>query len=123
MNPTYTDKGSLQIFVTAGETPDPIPEARVRITDPTDGRVLEEAATDASGQTPFIELPAPPMEWSVEEGAAEQRPYAVYNVTVFAPERETLHLGGVELLPAGRAIQRAPWPRPGPGASMYTMCS
>ena len=39
MNPTYTDKGSLQIFVTAGETPDPIPEARVRITDPTDGRV------------------------------------------------------------------------------------
>ena len=41
MNPTYTDKGSLQIFVTAGETPDPIPEARVRITDPTDGGVLE----------------------------------------------------------------------------------
>lgn len=74
MNPTYTDKGSLQIFVTAGETPDPIPEARVRITDPTDGSVLEEVATDSSGQTPFIELPTPPMEWSVEEGAAEQRP-------------------------------------------------
>ncbi|WP_325199250.1 peptidoglycan-binding protein [Oscillibacter sp.] len=108
MNPTYTDKGSLQIFVTAGESPDPIPGARVRVTDPADGTVLEELATDASGQTPFIELPTPPMEWSVEEGAAEQRPYAVYNVTVFAPERETLHLGGVELLPAGRAIQRAP---------------
>ena len=107
MNPSYLDKGDLQIFVTAGETPDPIPGARVRVSDPANGQVLEEAVTDSSGQTPFIELPAPPMEWSVEEGA-EERPYAVYNVTVSAPERETLHLGGVELLPAGRAIQRAP---------------
>ena len=51
MNPTYTDKGSLQIFVTAGETPDPIPGARVRITDPTDGKVLEEVTAAYSGQT------------------------------------------------------------------------
>ena len=106
MNPSYLDRGDLQIFVTAGEGPDPVPGARVRVTDPADGRVLEEAVTDSSGQTPFLELPAPPMEWSVEEGAAE-RPYAVYNVTVSAPGRETLHLGGVEVLPAGRAIQRA----------------
>lgn len=107
MNPTYTDKGSLQIFVTAGEAPDPIPGARVRVTDPADGTVLEELVTDSSGQTPFIELPAPPMEWSVEEGA-ERRPYAVYNVTASAPGRETLHIGGVEVLGAGRAVQRAP---------------
>ncbi|MCI8818116.1 MAG: peptidoglycan-binding protein [Oscillibacter sp.] len=109
MNPTYLDKGDLQIFVTAGESPEPIPGARVRISDPADGRVLEEAVTDSSGQTPFVELPAPPMELSVsEEGAGEQRPYAVYNVTVSAEGWETLHTGGVELLPAGRAIQRMP---------------
>ena len=42
MNPTYLDKGDLQIFVTAGESPEPIPGARVRISDPADGRVLEE---------------------------------------------------------------------------------
>lgn len=107
MNPSYTDKGSLQIFVTAGENPDPVPEARVRVTDPADGRVLEEVSTDASGQTPFFELPAPPMEWSVTE-ATDRRPYAVYNVTISAPGRETLHLGGVELLPGARAIQRVP---------------
>ena len=65
MNPNYLDKGNLQIFVTAGESP--IPGARVRITDPQNGTVLEEAVTDSSGQTPFIELPAPPMEWSVVE--------------------------------------------------------
>lgn len=107
MNPSYLDKGNLQIFVTAGETPEPIPGARVRVSDPADGRVLEEAVTDSSGQTPFMELPAPPVEWSAEQGAAE-RPYAVYNVTASAPGRETLHIGGVELLPEGRAVQRAP---------------
>ena len=95
MNPAYIDRGDLQIFVTAGEDPQPIPDARVRITDPENGRILEEAVTDASGQTPFIELPAPPIEFSVAEGESEQRPYAVYNVTVSAGDRETLHIGGV----------------------------
>ena len=109
MNPNYLDKGNLQIFVTAGESP--IPGARVRVTDPQNGAVLEEAVTDASGQTPFIELPAPPIEWSVVEGEADQRPYAVYNVTVSVGGWQTLHISGVELLPAGRSIQRAELPR------------
>ena len=30
MNPAYLDTGNLQIFVTAGETPEPIPGALVR---------------------------------------------------------------------------------------------
>ena len=106
MNPAYLDTGNLQIFVTAGETPEPIPGALVRVSDPENGQILEEAATDASGQTPFIELPAPPMELSVAEGeAGQQRPYAVYNVTISAGGRETLHIGGVEVLPTGRSIQ------------------
>lgn len=115
MNPTYLDKGNLQIFVTAGESPQPIPGARVRVTDPANGNVLEELTTDSSGQTPFVELPAPPMELSVVESAAEQRPYALYNVTVSAEGYQTLHIGGVELLPAGRAIQRAALPGASPG--------
>ena len=105
MNPNYLDRGNLQIFVTEGESP--VPGAQVRISDPQTGKVLEEAVTDESGQTPFVELPAPPMEWSVVEGEAAQRPYAVYNVTVSAGGLETLHIGGVEVLPTGRSIQRA----------------
>ena len=107
MNPAYLDTGNLQIFVTAGEDPSPIPNARVRISDPADGKVLEEVSTDSSGQTPFIELPAPPIELSVAEGESDQRPYAVYNVTITAEDRETLHIGGVEVMPTGRSIQRA----------------
>lgn len=105
MNPNYIDKGNLQIFVTAGESP--VSGARVRVSDPQNGEVLEEAITDVSGQTPFLELPAPPMAWSVVEGETNQRPYAVYNITVSAGGRQTLHIGGVELFPAGRSIQRA----------------
>ncbi|MDE7220198.1 MAG: peptidoglycan-binding protein [Oscillospiraceae bacterium] len=107
MNPIYLDKGDLQIIVTAGDDPAPISGAKVRVTDPSSGTVLGEAVTDSSGQTPFFELPAPPMEWSVAEGESDQRPYAVYNVTVSAGDFQTLHIGGVELLPAGRSIQRA----------------
>ena len=107
MNPAYLDTGNLQIFVTEGENPQPIPDASVRISDPDTGTILEELTTDASGQTPFIELPAPPMELSVAEGEAERRPYAVYNLTISAQDRETLHIGGVEVLPSGRSIQRA----------------
>ena len=107
MNPTYLDKGNLQVFVTAGDSPAPIPGARVRISDPENGKVLEERSTDGSGLTPFLELPAPPIELSVAEGEADRRPYAVYNVTISAPGRETLHIGGVEVLPTGRSIQRA----------------
>ena len=105
MNPNYLDNGYLQIFVTAGAAP--VPGARVRVSATRDGAVLEEAVTDASGQTPFIELPAPPMEWSVVEGESGRRPYAVYNVTVSAEGWQTLHISGVELLSAGRSIQRA----------------
>lgn len=115
MNPSYVDKGNLQIYVTAGESPDPIPGARVRISDPENGNVLEEVTTNSSGQTPFLELPAPPLERSVEEEEAGQRPYAVYNVTISASEYQTLHIGGVELLPTSRSIQRAALPPATPG--------
>ena len=106
MNPTYVDKGELQIFVTEGENPVPIPGARVRVSDPSSGQIVAEVSTDASGQTPFLELPAPPIELSVAEGEVG-RPYAVYNVTISAEGRQTLHIGGAEVLPTGRSIQRA----------------
>lgn len=105
MNPNYLDIGYLQIFVTAGA--DPVPGARVRISAPQGSNLLEEVITDASGQTPFIELPAPPLEWSVVEGESGRRPYAVYNVTISAEGWQTLHISGVELLAAGRSIQQA----------------
>ena len=120
MNPTYVDKGELQIFVTEGENPVPIPGARVRVSDPSSGQIVAEVSTDASGQTPFLELPAPPIELSVAEGEVG-RPYAVYNVTISAEGRQTLHIGGAEVLPTGRSIQRAALPPEGPGFNVRNL--
>lgn len=113
MNPAYVDRGLLQLTVTAGSGVSPVAGARVRLTDPADGRVLEELVTDSSGQTPAVELPAPPLEFSVAGGG--QRPYAAYNATVTAPGFATLHLGGVQVLPQSMAIQPAALGRSTPG--------
>ena len=105
MNPAYTGQGFLQIKVTTESPVVPISGARVRISDPTDGTVLQELTTNSSGQTEPIDLPTPPLEYSVNAG--EPKPYASYSVTVFAEGFKTLHIGGVQLLPSGLALQPA----------------
>ena len=105
MNPAYTGQGFLQIKVTTESPVVPISGARVRISDPTDGTVLQELTTNSSGQTEPVDLPTPPLEYSVNAG--EPKPYASYSVTVFAEGFKTLHIGGVQLLPSGLALQPA----------------
>lgn len=105
MNPAYTGQGFLQVAVTTESPVVPISGARVRISDPTDGTVLQELTTDSSGQTEPVDLPTPPLEYSVND--EEKKPYASYSVTVFAEGFKTLHIGGVQLLPNGLAVQPA----------------
>ncbi len=105
MNPAYTGQGFLQVKVTTESPVVPISGARVRISDPTDGTVLQELTTNSSGQTEPVDLPTPPLEYSVNAG--EPKPYASYSVTVFAEGFKTLHIGGVQLLPSGLALQPA----------------
>ncbi|MEA4933868.1 MAG: peptidoglycan-binding protein [Lawsonibacter sp.] len=106
MSQDYPDRGNLQVSVSTMNDLIPIPDAVVRISDPTNGNVLEELTTDSSGQTSKIELPAPPEEYSVTGNG--EKPYASYNVTVLAAERQTLHIGGVQVLPNSTALQQAP---------------
>ena len=105
MNPAYTGQGFLHIKVTTESPVVPISGARVRISDPTDGTVLQELTTNSSGQTEPVDLPTPPLEYSVNAG--EPKPYASYSVTVFAEGFKTLRIGGVQLLPSGLARQPA----------------
>ena len=60
MNPAYTGQGRLQVSVTTESPVVPVSGARVRISDPADGAVLQELITDSSGQTEPVELPTPP---------------------------------------------------------------
>ena len=105
MNPAYTGQGRLQVTVTTESRVVPISGATVRISDPADASVRLELTTDSSGQTQAVELPTPPAADSINKG--DSKPYASYSVTVLAEGFETLHIGGVQLLPDGLVVQAA----------------
>ena len=82
----------------------PLSDARVRISDTDGNTIIDEIRTDSSGQTPMVDVPAPPLEYSVVP--SDVRPYAEYNVTVRAADFQTFHVGGVQVLPNRTALQR-----------------
>lgn len=82
----------------------PVAGATVQITSESNpAQVLEEVTTDTIGRTNAIELPAPPIEYSMEPSATQ--PYSEYNVVVKTPGFEDVTVSGVEILPDQTAIQ------------------
>lgn len=84
----------------------PATGATVRITtsDSTGTpKVIEELISDDSGQTLSVELPAPPIEFSLSPG--EPMPYSVYNVDVVLEGYQPVKVENVQILPNTTAIQ------------------
>jgi len=101
-----TDRGSLQIDVTSSIGLIPVDDARVDIYEELpDGskRMTESLNTDVSGQTITVELPAPPIEYSLEP--SEIRPYANYTIEITAPGYEKVVIEGTQILPEVEAVQ------------------
>lgn len=99
-----TDKGRLQINVTSTLGLIPVSNATVTISyTGVPDVTVERLSTDSSGQTAQVELPAPPLEYSVEP--SEQMPYSEYNIQVDAPGYESVMVSGTEILPDVTAIQ------------------
>ncbi|MCH5281618.1 MAG: peptidoglycan-binding protein [Lachnospiraceae bacterium] len=99
-----TAKGQLIVDVTSALGLIPVKGATVRISyTSSPENTIEEIATDESGQTERLTLPAPPVEWSLEPN--EERPYAEYDIAVTAPGYETVHVSGSELLADELSIQ------------------
>lgn len=99
-----TDRGKLQINVTSSLGLIPISDATVTISyTGLPDTTVEKLNTDSSGQTAQVELPAPPLEYSVEP--SEQMPYSEYNIQVDAPGYESVMVSGTEILPDVTAIQ------------------
>lgn len=103
MDTKYPDVGRLQVSVASEDVNVPLSGAAVRISDLSGNTVIDELRTDSSGQTPAVEVPAPPLEYSVTP--TDVRPYAEYNVTVCATDFQTFHIGGVQVLPNRTALQ------------------
>lgn len=99
-----TDRGRLQVNVTANIGLIPIPDANITISYTGDpGSTLETLTTDSSGQTQEISLNTPPLEYSLTPNSP--MPYAEYTLNVTAPGYEPVTVSGVEVLPDVTALQ------------------
>lgn len=97
-------RGSLLVTVNAHMPNRPIPDASISISYTGDpDSVIEEVTTDSSGQSPVIELPAPPLEYSL--APSENQPYSEYNIEIRAEGYEPVSISGTELLPEVTAVQ------------------
>jgi peptidoglycan hydrolase-like protein with peptidoglycan-binding domain len=84
----------------------PIENAVVSISLPSDPNVIvEQLTTDASGLTGIIQLPAPPLDYSL--APSQPQPYSNYDIRVTAPNFEPAIFSGVEILPDVTAEQEA----------------
>lgn len=98
------NSGSLQIQVTDTSIGMPIPNAKVIIKDESNN-TIEELITDNSGQTPIINLPAPNINFSLEENNNSTRPYSIYNLQASSQDYNLKNIIGVQILPRDLAIQ------------------
>lgn len=101
-----TDRGRLQVQVLTEQQNRPVEGAKVQISyTGAPESILEELTTDASGNTENIELPTPPLEYSLQP--SEIQPYAEYTINVQAPGFDSVDISGSELLSGEQSIQRA----------------
>lgn len=99
-----TYSGKLQINVTSTLGLIPIQDATVTISyTGVPDVTIEKLTTDSSGQTEEIDLPAPPLAYSLTP--VEQQPYSEYNIQIEAPGYEPLLISGTEVLPDVTAVQ------------------
>jgi hypothetical protein len=101
----HPDKGQLKIQVTSEINGFPVSDASISIsyTGVPDNQ-LEQLTTDSSGQTDTIDLPAPPLDYSLDI-TNEQQPYSEYTIEVNAPGYEPISIAGAEILPTVTALQ------------------
>lgn len=101
-----TDKGRLQVQVLTTQQNRPIQGAKVRISyTGVPNSILEELTTDANGNTENIELPTPPLEYSLTP--SEIQPYSEYTINVEAPDFDSVDISGSEMLSGEQSIQTA----------------
>ena len=99
------DWGKLKINLTSRIHAHPIENARISISyTGVPDETLEELTTDSSGQTDTINLPAPPIEYSLDE-TNELQPYSEYTISVEAAGYESIQIAGAEILSTVTAIQ------------------
>ena len=98
------DHGQLKIQVTSRQRAVPIPNATIEISYTGDpDSVLETVSTDENGQTPVVDLPAPPVEYSMSP--SENQPYSEYNLKIHSDEYKPVTISGAQILSGVEGLQ------------------
>ena len=98
------DTGQLLVNVSSMISSRAVSSATVQITDSNEPEVvLDELTTDSNGQTDTIDLPAPPLEYSLEPLSIQ--PYSEFNLKITAPGFEPTVISGAEILSGQISLQ------------------
>lgn len=97
--------GTLQVSVISSVAYIPIPGATVTISytgDPENP--IATLTTDSSGETEVINLPTPPLSYSLNPESLQQ-PYSEYNILVTAEGYEPVYVTGSEMFEGELSLQ------------------
>ena len=98
------DTGNLNVIVTGTDSYSPLSSATIEIANTGEpNRILESITTDQNGQTGYIELSAPPREYSMEP--TDNQPYSEYNVKISAPGYQEGLVSGVQIFSGENGLQ------------------
>jgi len=98
-----TGSGSLQVNVYVADAGDPVQNAAVSVTQRGVTEPALQLVTDSSGQTPVVDLAAPPLSYSLSPD--NPRPYSEYDVYCNVEGYQPVKIEGVQILPDTQALQ------------------
>ena len=104
MDQYSSDTGNLNVIVTCTDSYSPLSSATIEIANTGEpNRILESITTDQNGQTGYIELSAPPREYSMEP--TDNQPYSEYNLKISAPGYQEGLISGVQIFSGENGLQ------------------
>lgn len=104
MDQYSSDTGNLNVIVTGTDSYSPLSSATIEIANTGEpNRILESITTNQNGQTGYIELSAPPREYSMEP--TDNQPYSEYNVKISAPGYQEGLVSGVQIFSGENGLQ------------------
>lgn len=102
--------GKLQIQVVCEAGSRPIDTSTVKVYSRlTPDILIDSLSTNSSGITRVIDLPAPPLQYSMEPPGP--KPYSEYLLVASAPGLKTVIVDGVQILPNTTSLQKIVMPR------------
>ena len=104
MDQYSSDTGNLNVIVAGTDSYSPLSSATIEIANTGEpNRILESITTDQNGQTGYIELSAPPREYSMEP--TDNQPYSEYNLKISAPGYQEGLISGVQIFSGENGLQ------------------